>query len=53
MKNLIIGIVLGLSASAIAGGYFSFQSQKTTIAGKECIVVATGKGVGVSCNWGR
>ena len=56
MKNLIIGIVLGLSATAYAS-YFAFSSQKTTIAGRECIVVRIGAagsgGVGVSCNWGR
>jgi hypothetical protein len=52
MKGFIIGIILGLCLTATAS-YFSFQSQKTTIGGKECIVVATASGVGVSCNWGR
>ena len=52
MKGFIIGITLGLCLTATAS-YFSFQSQKTTIGGKTCIVVATSNGVGVSCDWTR
>lgn len=52
MKGFIIGLSIGLMSVAYAS-FFSFQSQKTTIGGKTCIIVKAGSGVGVSCDWTR
>ena len=50
MKKFILGVTIGFCVAA-AASYFDFQSMRTTISGKDCIVVKSSHGIGVSCNW--
>ena len=55
MKKIILGAAIGFCVAATAS-YFDFQSMRTTISGKDCIVVKSSQrsgkyGIGVSYNW--